>query len=167
MALAGCGGASATGGETAPKATRTAAPGAVEANATMVRHVDGDTLIADIGGTEERVRLIGINTPESVDPRRPVQCFGREASAHLDELLPPGTPLRIVRDVEARDRYKRLLAYVYRARDGLFVNLAQVQDGFARVYTFPPNVAHVDDFRAAEQAARTANAGLWSSCPSE
>lgn len=133
----------------------------------MVRHVDGDTLVARVGEEKVRVRLIGINTPESVDPRRPVQCFGREASAHLDELLPPGTPLRLVRDVEARDRYDRLLAYVYRADDGLFVNLAQLEDGYARVYTFPPNVAHVDELRAAERKAREAGAGLWSACPSE
>lgn len=133
----------------------------------MVRHVDGDTIVVRIDQQQVRVRLIGINTPESVDPRRPVQCFGREASAHLDELLPPGTALRIVRDVEARDRYDRLLAYVYRADDGLFVNLAQLRDGFARVYTFPPNVAHVEEFRTAERTARDAGAGLWSACPSE
>lgn len=133
----------------------------------MVRHVDGDTIVVRIRNDEVRVRLIGINTPESVDPRRPVQCFGREASAHLDEMLPPGTPLRLVRDVEARDRYDRLLAYVYRAADGLFVNLAQIEDGYARVYTFPPNVAHVDELRAAERNARETGAGLWSACPSE
>lgn len=137
----------------------------VGANATVVRVVDGDTLVLSIGGRNEKSRLIGINSPESVDPRRPVECFGKEASRHLEELLPRGTAVRAERDAEARDRYGRLLTYVYRAADGLFVNLAQVRDGFAQVYTFPPNVAHVEEFRAAEAAARQAGAGLWSSCP--
>ena len=82
------------------------------ANATVVRVVDGDTLIAELGGTETRVRLIGIDTPESVDPRRPVECFGKRASQRLADLLPVGTPLRLERDAEERDRYQRLLAYV-------------------------------------------------------
>jgi micrococcal nuclease len=69
-----------------------------------------------------------------------------------------------VRDVEARDRYDRLLAYVYRASDGLFVNLAMVTDGYADQYTFPPNVAHVDEFRTAASTAREAGTGLWSAC---
>ena len=172
LTLAACGGAAANGSSANGNSANgeptngSSAAGKVEANATMVRHVDGDTIVIKIEGRQEKVRLIGINTPESVDPRRPVQCFGREASAHLDELLPPGTPLRIVRDVEARDRYDRLLAYVYRADDGLFVNLAQIRDGYARLYTFPPNVAHVDQLRDAERQAREAGAGLWSSCPS-
>ena len=74
-------------------------------------------------GRDERVRLIGIDTPETVDPRKPVQCFGKEASDHTKALLPAGTAVRLERDAEARDRYDRLLAYVYRASDGLFVNL--------------------------------------------
>ena len=137
---------------------------ALEANATMTRTVDGDTLVADVGGVEEKVRLIGINTPESVDRSRPVMCFGKEASAHLAELLPPGTPIRLVRDVEARDRYGRLLAYVYRAADGRFINLAMVEDGYANQYTFPPNVEHTRLFRDAAAAARRDGKGLWSAC---
>ncbi len=142
------------------------APGdALEANAKVNRVVDGDTLVVEIDGTEERLRLIGINTPESVDPRRPVMCFGKEASAHLAELVPPGTAVRIERDVEARDRYDRLLGYVYRAADGEFVNLRMVTDGYANQYTFPPNVEHVDTFRAAARTARESGTGLWSACP--
>jgi micrococcal nuclease len=72
--------------------------------------------------------------------------------------------VQLVRDVEARDRYDRLLAYVYRASDGRFVNLAMVEDGFADQYTFPPNVAHTDDFRTAAREAREAGSGLWSAC---
>ncbi len=139
---------------------------AVEANATVVRVVDGDTLVVDVDGVDERVRLIGINTPESVDRNRPVMCFGKEASHHLAELLEPGTAVRLERDVEPRDRYDRLLAYVYRASDGRFMNLAMVTDGYAQQYTFPPNVAHTEQFGEAERAARAAGVGLWSACES-
>jgi micrococcal nuclease len=137
---------------------------AVEANATVSRIIDGDTIVVRVDGVDERVRLIGIDTPESVDPRRPVMCFGKEASAHVESLVPPGTPVRLERDVEARDRYDRLLAYVLRASDGLFVNLAMVSDGYADQYTFPPNVAHTDEFRAAAATARSEGRGLWSAC---
>jgi micrococcal nuclease len=132
--------------------------------AEMVRVVDGDTIVVRLGGTEERVRLLGIDTPESVDPRSPVECFGKEAAAHTASLLPPGTPVRLVRDVEARDRYERLLAYVYRADDDTFVNLRLVQDGYAAVLTYPPNVAHAEEFVAAAAEARQAGRGLWSAC---
>lgn len=137
---------------------------ALEANAVVVRVVDGDTLVVDADGTEERVRLIGIDTPESVDRSRPVMCFGKEATAHMQELLPEGTRVQLVRDVEARDRYDRLLAYVYRASDGRFVNLAMVEDGFADQYTFPPNVARTEELGRAARAAREAGRGLWSAC---
>ena len=153
----------------ASAATPTSAPqdasSPVEANATVDRIVDGDTLVAVIGGQREKVRLIGINTPESVDPDRPVMCFGQEASRHLEELVPPGTRVRIERDVEPRDKYGRVLGYVYRAADGLFVNLAQVTDGFANQYTFPPNVAHVNEFKQAAAQARGQRVGLWGACP--
>ena len=127
--------------------------------------MDGDTIVASIGGDEERVRLIGINTPESVDPRRPVECYGIEASDHAKELLPEGTAIRIERDAEARDRYDRLLGYVYRATDGLFVNLAMVEDGYAQVMTYPPNVTHTAQFVAAQASARERSVGLWGNCP--
>ena len=146
----------------------TDAPGqpddALQANATVQRVVDGDTLVVEADGAEERVRLIGINTPESVDRNRPVMCFGKEASDHMGELLPEGTAIRMERDVEARDRYDRLLAYVYRASDGQFVNLQMVVDGYAQQYTFPPNVEHNEAFGDAERAARTDGVGLWNAC---
>lgn len=143
------------------KATQNTEAGLAE----VVRVVDGDTIVVRIDGQEEKVRLIGIDTPESVDPRKPVECFGKEASRHTSELLPEGTQVRLVRDVEARDRYKRLLAYVYREQDGLFVNLALAADGFAQQATYPPNVAHVDDLSAAVRSARDNKAGLWATCP--
>lgn len=140
------------------------------ANATVDRVVDGDTIRVVLltgGGGVESVRLIGIDTPETKDPRRPVQCFGREAAAFTARLLPPATRVRLVRDVEARDRYGRLLAYVYRAHDGLFVNRALVERGFARPLTIPPNVAHVDTFVASAGAARAHGRGLWGGCAEE
>lgn len=136
----------------------------LDANATVVRVVDGDTIVAEVAGTDERVRLIGIDTPESVKPRSPVECFGKEASAHTRRLLADGTGIRLVLDVEERDRYGRLLAYVYRAADGMFVNLALAADGDAGLLTYPPNVAHVDELRAAVAAAREHGRGLWSAC---
>ena len=84
-------------------------------NGTVVQVIDGDTVVARVDGRDEHVRLIGIDTPETVDPKRPVMCFGPEASAETHQLLPAGTPVRLVHDVEARDAYGRLLAYVYRA----------------------------------------------------
>jgi len=133
-------------------------------NATLVRVVDGDTIQVEVDGQREKVRLIGIDTPETKKPNSPVECFGPEASAFTTSLLPEGTPLLLERDVEARDDYDRLLAYVYRADDGLFVNLEIVAQGYANLLTFPPNVAHVDDFVAAARAAEAADLGLWRAC---
>ena len=152
-------------------------PGPVEANAIIVRAVDGDTvhvLLSNASGpasgpasaadARETVRLIGIDTPETHRPGTPIQCFGPEASRFTAALLSPGTPIRLERDVEARDRYGRLLAYIFRASDGVFVNLALARNGFAHAYTFPPNVAHTDEFVEAAGLARDEGLGLWSGC---
>ncbi|HEV7887191.1 MAG TPA: thermonuclease family protein [Acidimicrobiales bacterium] len=150
----------------AQKAAPARGPAAPPGSAVVTRVVDGDTIrvrMAD-GGGSEAVRLIGVDTPESVKPRTPVECFAKEAAAHTAELVPPGTAVRLVRDVEARDRYGRLLAYVYRAEDGLFVNLALAQDGFAAPLTIAPNVAHSEAFAAAAGRARQAQRGLWARC---
>lgn len=151
LVVTGCGSGARSGADK---------PGAAQ----VVRVIDGDTLLVSIGGREESIRLLGIDTPESVDPRAPVECFGEEASRHTEALLPPGTDIHLVRDVEARDRYSRLLAYVYRADDGAFVNLQLLREGFASVLTFPPNVAHAVDFTAAAAQARAEGLGLWSAC---
>src|SRR4051812_19756968 len=94
-------------------ATLVACGGNAEAGdgARVTRVVDGDTLVVAVDGHDEKVRLIGIDTPETVDPRKPVQCFGKEASRRMSELLPPGSEVRLERDAELRDRYGRLLAY--------------------------------------------------------
>ena len=146
-------------------ATSASAPGALEPNGTVAKVVDGDTIDVTVGATRTRIRMIGFNTPESVDPRRPVECFGKEASKHLASLAPVGTPVRLERDAEEHDRYGRTLAYVYRASDGLFLNLQMVADGYAHVLSIPPNITYAARFREAEGTARDANLGLWSSCP--
>jgi micrococcal nuclease len=122
--------------------------------------VDGDTVIVD--GT--RVRLIGIDAPESVQPDSPVECFGPEASKELSQLLPARTPVLLEYDVERVDQYGRTLAYVWLPRTVELVNLDLVRGGFATVYTFPPNVKHEPEFSAAESSARQNQLGLWGAC---
>ena len=116
---------------------------------------DGDTFRTDDG---TRIRIIGVDTPERGD------CYFSEATAHLAAMIPVGTSVRLVYDVERTDRYGRTLAYVYRSSDGLFVNVAMASDGFALQMTIPPNVAHAEQLRAAVAEAREAGRGLWSSC---
>jgi micrococcal nuclease len=125
--------------------------------------VDGDTIVVRVDGRTERVRYIGMDTPESVKPGTPVQCFAKAASAENQQLV-AGERVKLVSDAEARDRYGRLLAYVYRERDGLFVNAELVRRGYARVLTIPPNVAHAAEFRRLATTARRAGRGLWSHC---
>ena len=129
--------------------------------------VDGDTIVVETGGIEEKVRLIGIDTPETVKPGSPVECYGKAASARTEALLPEGTAVVLERDVEARDRYDRLLAYVYRASDGTFVNLELAADGYALPATYPPNVAHTEAFLEASRQARAEGRGLWGECGGE
>lgn len=156
VALSGC------ARDTKPVAVAGASPGA----AVVTKNTDGDTLHVEINGVDETVRFIGVDTPETRGRNGLIECFGKEASAYTATLLPVGTAVRVERDVEARDRYGRLLVYIYRASDDLFVNLALARDGYADVATFPPNVAHTQEFVAAVREARTAGRGLWSACGS-
>jgi micrococcal nuclease len=117
-----------------------------------------------VDGRRERVRLIGIDTPETKKENTPVQCFGPEATAYTTSLLPAGTPIHLERDVVARDDFGRLLAYVYVSADGTFVNLEIVRHGFARPLTIRPNVAHSDELVEAARVAEGDNIGLWPQC---
>lgn len=130
-------------------------------DATVREVVDGDTIVVDRSTT---VRLTGVDTPETRHPSKPVQCYGEEASKRTAGLLPSGTRVRLVTDAEPRDHYGRTLAYVYRLRDGLFVNAALLRDGYAQPLTIPPNVAHAEEFRELARGAREANRGLWGAC---
>lgn len=123
------------------------------------RVIDGDTIELASG---DRVRYIGIDTPETVDPRELPGCFGHEAAAQNQELV-ENQLVRLEKDITDRDKYGRLLRYVYLA-DGTFVNLSLVEEGFAFNYTYPPDLKHQLEFFEAEQEARAAKAGLWGSC---
>jgi micrococcal nuclease len=116
------------------------------------------------GGAEEIVRLLGIDTPETVDPNRPVQCFGAEASTYVATLIPPGTEVRLERDVEARDHFGRLLAYIYRRSDDLFINRDLLRLGFADLSIYPPNDTYATDLQTVTKSARTQALGLWGAC---
>lgn len=147
----------------APKPTVPDQP-TLEPNAVVERVVDGDTIVVDINGTRERVRLLGIDTPESVAENRPDQCYGAESSAYLKTLLPEGADITLIRDVEARDQYDRLLAYVVRSSDQLFVNLDLLEQGYAGVLIYEPNSHYRDLFEAAEATAHADGIGLWGIC---
>ena len=123
------------------------------------RVVDGDTII--VGGVG-RVRLIGVDTPESVDPRRPVEFFGKEAGAFTRRLV-DGQRVRLEYDWERTDRYGRTLAYVY-LPDGTFVNAEIIRRGYGHAYTRFP-FKYLDRFRRFEREARAAGRGLWGATP--
>jgi micrococcal nuclease len=137
--------------------------GAPPGEATVVEVVDGDTIVVDLGGRREHVRLLGIDTPETKRPGTPVECYGPEASARTAALLPEGAPVRLERDVEPRDRYGRLLAYVTTA-DGTAVNESLVRDGFADTLWVAPNGARRPVLDASAAEARRAGRGLWGAC---
>lgn len=132
--------------------------------AVVVAVIDGDTIEMEIGGRRERVRLLGLDAPETVHPSVPVQCYGAEASAALEALLPPATVVAVERDLELRDRYDRLLLYVYRADDDLFVNHWLVRNGMADTAFYEPNTTRSVDLTRARARARAERAGLWGHC---
>jgi micrococcal nuclease len=128
----------------------------------VVHVADGDTIVVDVGGRTEKVRILGADTPEVVDPRKPVQCFGPEASAYTKARLAPGTRVSLETDTEVRDKYGRLLAYVY-------VRGARYDDellrlGLARLLIIPPNGVHARAMLQAELDARAHGRGLWGAC---
>jgi micrococcal nuclease len=156
LALAACGG---DGGEPTPSGR------SVEAR--VVRVVDGDTIVASVEGAEQYVRYIGVDTPETVKPGTPVECFGKRASAENHRLV-EGHTVRLVFDRERRDAYDRLLAYVYvepgDSGDRRFVNAILVRGGYAHTLTIAPNTAHAPLFARLEHSAGEAGRGLWSAC---
>jgi micrococcal nuclease len=128
----------------------------------VVKIIDGDTIEVDLGGGNVRtVRYIGIDTPESVDPRRSVECFGKEAS-NMNTSIVGGRIVQLEKDVSENDKYGRLLRYVY--VEGLFVNLYLVEEGFANASAYPPDIKYQEDLESAEEEARLNNKGLWGSC---
>ena len=171
VVVAGCegfvdgGGAGGTGRAPADLATsraeRAAWPSAPKGAvaAKVQRVVDGDTFVARVNGRRERVRVIGVDTPESVDPNRPDEPFGEEASDFAKHYL-DGETVRMAGDVEPRDRYGRMLAYVWLA-DGTFWNALLAAEGYAQQLTIPPNVTYADLFRRLVGEARRGNRGLW------
>jgi micrococcal nuclease len=127
----------------------------------VTRVVDGDTAHVEIAGRDVTVRFIGIDTPETVAPDQPVECYGPEASAYTEQRL-EGERVRLEYDVERTDRYGRTLAYVWLG-DELF-NETLVREGYALVTTFPPDVKYVERFVAAQRDAREHFRGLWREC---
>jgi endonuclease YncB( thermonuclease family) len=125
----------------------------------VTRAIDGDTLELATG---ETVRLIGVNTPETVAPGQPVECYGHEASA-FTKARAEGQLVTLEKDVSETDRFGRLLRYVW-LPDGTMLNEVLVAEGYAQVSTFPPDVTYQERFLAAQQQAAAAGAGLWSGC---
>jgi endonuclease YncB( thermonuclease family) len=165
IALAGCSSSEPmqtappqTGPAEAPTGTTAEGPEAIGEPANVTRVIDGDTIEVALDNEIVAVRLIGIDTPETVHPTEPVECYGPAASRFTTGAL-QGRPVRLEFDVELLDQYGRTLAYVWLG-DGLF-NETLVARGFALVTTYPPNVRYVDRFLAAQRDARSHERGLW------
>lgn len=150
-----------TASSQSPVASSNAATSATSTPYKIAKVVDGDTIDVELGGQTARVRLLGINAPESVDPRKAVECFGREASARLKDLL-TGKDVALESDATQgdKDKYGRLLRYVYLG-DGTDVDKSMVADGFAYEYTYDKPYKYQSDYKTAEAAAREAKRGLW------
>ncbi len=131
------------------------------ASYSVLRVVDGDTIVIKLDGAQTKVRLIGVDTPETVHPQKPVEAYGKEASRFTENLL-RGEQVYLEYEPGANrlDKYGRLLAYVYRAPDGLFVNLEIIRQGYGHAYTKYP-FQYMDLFRDAERKARESQKGLW------
>lgn len=176
--VSGCdtAGPGANGGEGSGDArgADVAAPGAVPRGAqraVVVRIVDGDTLVVRAAAkgralastSPVTVRLLEIDTPETKKPNTPVECYGREATAFTERLVPEGSSVWVLADEDLRDRFGRVLLYLWTG-DGRFVNREIVRSGHARAVLFEPNDAYIDTMRAAEREAHAARRGLWSAC---
>ena len=130
----------------------------------IVRVIDGDTIVINQGGKDVRLRLIGIDTPETVHPSKPVEYYGKEASAFLSSLLTNQDVYlgfdQVNQQINHQDRFGRLLAYVYRCSDSLFVNAEIVRQGYGFAYTKYP-FSYMEYFRSLEKDSRESMRGLW------
>jgi micrococcal nuclease len=126
--------------------------------AKVISVVDGDTIHVSIRGKKETVRLVLIDTPETKHPTKPIEPFGPEASKFTKDLL-EGKEVKLEQDVSIRDRYGRLLMYVW--LDDRLVNELLLEKGLARVAVFPPDVKYVEAFRAVQKRAQDAAIGIW------
>lgn len=154
----------------APSSSQTVRPAeGVSRNARVLRVVDGDTIIVrsvseaggEAVGKPRRVRYIGVDTPESVKPKTPVECYGKEAAAANRELV-DGEYIELISDKERFDRFGRALAYVYVGKK--FVNAELIKNGFAETLEVPPNTAKANEFAELERVAKRTNKGLWQAC---
>lgn len=158
---------------TATESTKSALPVAENSvkgisgeRALVLNVIDGDTIEISLNGLEEKVRLVGIDTPETKDPRRPVGCFGKEASSETKSLLQDKIVI-LQQDVTDKDKFGRLLRYVYLPMEDkqlLFVNDYLVRTGFAKVYRYPPDVKFNEQFMQAQQEAKNNKKGMWGKC---
>ncbi|MBI4064800.1 thermonuclease family protein [Candidatus Gottesmanbacteria bacterium] len=146
--------------EISHEATNTAVLGkrASEEYARVIRVIDGDTIEIEGG---RRVRYIGIDTPETVDPRKPVECFGREAAGENRRLV-EGKEVRLEKDISDTDRYGRLLRYV--SINNQMINDVLVRQGFAHASSYPPDIKYQEQLRDAQREARENGRGLWAGC---
>ncbi|MBA8812083.1 thermonuclease family protein [Frigoribacterium faeni] len=155
-------------GETPPGAGQATLPTGVPSGAdeaVVERVVDGDTVLVAVMGERERIRLIGVDTPETVKPDAPVDCFGPEASAFTTASLPAGSTVWLESDATQgdADRYDRLLRYVW-SPDGTMLNERLVAEGYGREDTYDDPYRYRDRFVAAESAAERSGTGLWGAC---
>lgn len=141
-------------------ATTTASIAVSRDEVLVKRVIDGDTIELSTG---QKVRYIGIDTPELVHPEKPVECFAKEAKAENQKLV-EGKMVRLEKDISETDKYGRLLRYVYIG--DIFVNDALIRQGFAHASTYPPDVGYSEQFITAQKEARENNRGLWGDCPS-
>lgn len=132
----------------------------ISTNAYKVKRVvDGDTFVINYNGKDEKVRLIGVDTPESVKPNSPVEHYGKEASNFTKKLI-NNQYVKLEFDVQQRDKYGRLLAYVY-LKDNRMLNKILLEEGYACIMTIPPNVKYADEFLKLQKTARENKKGLW------
>jgi len=131
--------------------------------AEVIEVIDGDTVLVRSGSHTESIRLLGIDTPEVAHHGQSAECFGPEASERTMAIVPPGTVVHLARDVEARDAYGRVLAYVT-GPDGTNVNLLLAAEGYATPLAISPNFGLADTINALVDHARSAGVGLWGTC---